>query len=58
MTRPGLLVVVKNELAHRKLAVQFEHREVHKEYLALVYGVPERHSDYIEQPIGFHPTVA
>jgi 23S rRNA pseudouridine1911/1915/1917 synthase len=43
-------------MAHRKLAVQFEHREVHKEYLALVYGVPERHSDYIEQPIGFHPT--
>jgi 23S rRNA pseudouridine1911/1915/1917 synthase len=51
----GLLVVVKNEMAHRRLAVQFEQREVHKEYLALVYGVPERHSDYIEQPIGFHP---
>jgi 23S rRNA pseudouridine1911/1915/1917 synthase len=51
----GLLVVVKNELAHRRLAEQFEHREVHKEYLAIVYGVPERHSDYIEQPIGFHP---
>ncbi len=51
----GLLVVVKNELAHRKLAVQFEQREVQKEYLALVYGVPDRHSDYIEQPIGFHP---
>jgi 23S rRNA pseudouridine1911/1915/1917 synthase len=52
----GLLVVVKDELAHRKLAVQFEQREVQKEYLALVYGTPERHSDYIEQPIGFHPT--
>ncbi len=52
----GLLVVVKSELAHRRLATQFENREVHKEYLALVYGVPERHSDYIEQPIGFHPT--
>jgi 23S rRNA pseudouridine1911/1915/1917 synthase len=51
----GLLVVVKNEMAHRRLAVQFEQREVQKEYLALVYGVPERHSDYIEQPIGFHP---
>jgi 23S rRNA pseudouridine1911/1915/1917 synthase len=52
----GLLVVVKDELTHRKLALSFELREVHKEYLALVYGVPERHSDYIEQPIGFHPT--
>jgi len=52
----GLLVVVKDEQTHRKLAVQFELRQVHKEYLALVSGVPERDSDYIEQPIGFHPT--
>ena len=51
----GLLVVVKDDLAHRRLALQFELREVHKEYLALVYGVPERDSDYIEQSIGFHP---
>ncbi len=51
----GLLVVVKDDLAHRRLALQFELREVHKEYLALVYGVPERDSDYIERPIGFHP---
>jgi len=52
----GLLVVVKNDFAHRKLALRFELREVHKEYLALVAGVPQRHSDYIEKPIGFHPT--
>ncbi|MDG3003398.1 RluA family pseudouridine synthase [Paludisphaera mucosa] len=53
----GLLVVVKNDLAHRRLALQFEHRTVNKEYLAIVYGVPERDSDYIERPIGFHPIV-
>ena len=53
----GLLVVVKNDVAHRKLGLQFELRQVHKEYLALVHGVPQRDSDYIEQPIGFHPTV-
>jgi 23S rRNA pseudouridine1911/1915/1917 synthase len=51
----GLLVVMKDELAHRHLALQFELREVHKEYLALVYGVPQRDSDYIEKEIGFHP---
>ena len=51
----GLLVVVKDDIAHRKIALQFELREVHKEYLALVYGVPQRDSDYIERPIGFHP---
>jgi len=51
----GLLVVVKNDLAHRRLALQFELREIEKEYLAIVYGVPDRDSDYIERPIGFHP---
>ncbi len=53
----GLLVVLKDEQAHRRLALQFELREVHKEYLALVHGVPQRDSDYIERSIGFHPTV-
>jgi 23S rRNA pseudouridine1911/1915/1917 synthase len=51
----GLLVVAKDERIHHKLAYQFERRSVQKEYLALVYGVPQRDSDYIEQPIGFHP---
>ena len=51
----GLLVVVKDDLAHRRLALQFELREVAKEYLAIVYGVPQRDSDYIDRPIGFHP---
>ena len=51
----GLLVVAKDDLAHRHLALQFEQRKIHKEYLALVYGVPQRDSDYIEKPIGFHP---
>jgi 23S rRNA pseudouridine1911/1915/1917 synthase len=47
--------VVKDDVAHRKLALQFELREVQKEYLAIVYGVPQRDSDYIDRPIGFHP---
>ena len=52
----GMLVVFKDEQTHRKMALQFELRQVHKEYLALVSGVPQRDSDDIEQPIGFHPT--
>jgi 23S rRNA pseudouridine1911/1915/1917 synthase len=52
----GLVVVAKDDQTHRKLALAFEHRHVLKEYLALVSGVPQRDSDYIEQPIGFHPT--
>ncbi len=52
----GLLLVARDDHAHRKLAAQFEQRTIHKEYLALVSGTPERDSDYIERPIGFHPT--
>ncbi len=53
----GLIAIVKDDLAHRRLGLQFEYRQVHKEYLAIVYGVPDRDSDYIEKPIGFHPLV-
>ena len=34
----GLIVVAKNDLAHRRLAEQFSRREVKKTYLALVHG--------------------
>ncbi len=34
----GLIVVAKNDEAHRKLAAQFARREVKKTYLALVHG--------------------
>jgi len=34
----GLIVVAKNDDAHRKLAAQFARREVKKTYLALVHG--------------------
>jgi 23S rRNA pseudouridine1911/1915/1917 synthase len=34
----GLIVVAKNDEAHRKLAAEFEHRRAKKTYLALVHG--------------------
>ena len=52
----GLVIVAKDDQAHKRLAFQFESRTIHKEYLALVYGEPTRDRDYIERPIGFHPT--
>jgi 23S rRNA pseudouridine1911/1915/1917 synthase len=52
----GLLLVARTDAAHKHLAQQFEQRTIHKQYLALVSGVPERDSDYIERTIGFHPT--
>ena len=52
----GLLLVAKTDVAHKRLAQQFEDRSIQKEYLALVYGAPDRDSDYISRPIGFHPS--
>ncbi|HRW50151.1 MAG TPA: RluA family pseudouridine synthase [Caldilinea sp.] len=51
----GLIVVAKNDHAHRFLQDQFKDRTVYKEYLALVEGrlTPER--GRITAPIGRHP---
>ena len=35
----GVMVVAKNDAAHRELARQFHDREIEKEYVALVWGV-------------------
>ena len=51
----GLLVVAKNDDAHRALARQFASRTVEKEYLALVHGVPARAEGEIDSPIGRDP---
>lgn len=47
----GLLLVAKNDLAHRKLAEQFARRQVHKTYLALVHGWTSGGKGTIEAPI-------
>ncbi len=48
----GVIVVAKNEAAMENLSAQFKNREVHKEYLAIVHGVPEPASGTIETLIG------
>ncbi len=47
----GLIVVAKNNLAHRKLAEQFSARKVHKKYIALVHGWPKKLKGTINAPI-------
>jgi 23S rRNA pseudouridine1911/1915/1917 synthase len=55
----GLMVVAKNDRAHRSLAAQFaDHGRtgaLERGYLALVWGVPERPRGVIDKPIGRHP---
>jgi 23S rRNA pseudouridine1911/1915/1917 synthase len=52
----GVIVVAKHDRAHDALAEQFKSREVSKEYLAIVVGVPQLDRDLIDEPIGDHPT--
>jgi 23S rRNA pseudouridine1911/1915/1917 synthase len=47
----GLMVVAKNDLAHRRLAEQFSSREVQKTYLALIQGWPKKDSGTIRDSI-------
>jgi 23S rRNA pseudouridine1911/1915/1917 synthase len=51
----GLLVVAKDDEAHRDLSRQFAARNVEKEYLALVLGIPARREGTIDAAIGRHP---
>jgi len=52
----GVMVVAKNDQVHDALSAQFKSRQVAKEYLAIVVGVPDRDRDVIDEPIGDHPT--
>jgi 23S rRNA pseudouridine1911/1915/1917 synthase len=56
----GLMVVAKNDLAHRALAAQFaDHGKsgepFERSYLALVWGAPERPHGVIDRPIDRNP---
>jgi 23S rRNA pseudouridine1911/1915/1917 synthase len=48
----GLLVVAKSETVHRALQELIRRREMRREYLALVAGLPDARSGTIDAPIG------
>ncbi|HEX2059409.1 MAG TPA: RluA family pseudouridine synthase [Thermoanaerobaculia bacterium] len=51
----GVMLIAKNDDAHRKLSAAWNTEAVRKEYLALVYGTPSRDRGTIEAPIGRDP---
>lgn len=51
----GLIVVAKNDAAHRALADQFRARTVHKHYRTLVHGHVENEQGKIEGAVGRDP---
>jgi 23S rRNA pseudouridine1911/1915/1917 synthase len=50
----GLLVVAKSDAVHRALKALLAARGLHREYLALVDGVPPARTGTIDAPIGRH----
>jgi 23S rRNA pseudouridine1911/1915/1917 synthase len=48
----GLLVVAKSEEAHRRLKALLQARDLRREYLALVDGLPPARTGTIDAPIG------
>jgi len=55
----GLMVAAKNDRAHQSLSAQFADHgrtgEMRRGYMAFVWGVPNRKSGTIDQPIDRHP---
>lgn len=51
----GLIVVAKNDNAHRKLSEMFATRSLRKVYLALVHGTVAKDEGTIDLPIGRDP---
>lgn len=48
----GILIIAKNNDAHIKLQQEFQSRNIIKEYLAIVNGVPKQDEFIIDEPIG------
>jgi 23S rRNA pseudouridine1911/1915/1917 synthase len=51
----GVILIAKSNQTHHRLSVQFERREVTKEYRAIVRGEVDRASDVIDTFLRVHP---
>lgn len=52
----GLIMVAKNDFAHRELQAQIQARAAKRRYQAVVWGVPAFERATIDAPIGRHPS--
>lgn len=48
----GILVVAKNDSAHKKLSEQFKEHSIHRKYIALVKGIVKEDALTVNLPIG------
>ena len=52
----GLMIVAKNDRAHKFLSDQFKARSIEKRYIALAHGIIKGEKGEIDLPIARHPT--
>lgn len=48
----GLLIVAKNDQAHKQLSLDLKNRRIHRTYNAILWGTPEPPQGTIDLPIG------
>ncbi len=53
----GLLVIALDDTVHRRLAQMMRERNVHRLYIAYVWGHPRDDDGVIDAPVGRHPRV-
>jgi len=53
----GVIVAAKNDVAHWRLAKQFQDRRTRKRYIALVHGAVEPDGSLIDLPLGKHASI-
>lgn len=51
----GILVIAKNDIAHKKLSQQFKVHSITRKYIALVKGIIKEDELIIDKPIGRNP---
>jgi len=51
----GVLVIAKNDLAHKKLAEQFKEHSMTRVYVALTEGLIKENEGTVDKPLGRHP---
>ena len=52
IVRPGIIVVAKNDNAHKKLSSQFKEHSITRKYIAIVKGIVKKDTMDIDLPIG------
>ncbi len=52
----GAIAIAKTDIAHQHLQAQLKTKTARREYLGIVYGIPNAQTGTIDLPIGRHPT--